>query len=151
MAFAVGGGCGSVLGATAPQGVGSLLRADPYLRSESPPTRANNAAMPARVELGKTLCFDPRLSGSNWISCATYHNPGLGRSDSLLKSLGHGMKPLRRGAPTILNVAFNPLQMWDGRSPHFERQALIPIEGANNMAQDMSSLYVQSGEKAAGI
>jgi cytochrome c peroxidase len=104
--------------------------ADPYLRPVAAPAPAANPVTPARVELGKILFFDPRLSGSNWISCATCHNPGL----------GHGMKPLRRGAPTILNVAFNPLQMWDGRSADFEDQALIPIEAAGIMAQDMPGL-----------
>jgi cytochrome c peroxidase len=114
--------------------------ADSYLRPAAAPAPAANPVTPARVELGKTLFFDPRLSGSNWISCATCHNPGLGWSDGLPTSVGHGMKPLRRGAPTILNVAFNPLQMWDGRSTDFEDQALIPIEAAGIMAQDMPGL-----------
>jgi cytochrome c peroxidase len=115
-------------------------RADPYLRPAVAPAPANNLLTPARAELGKVLFFDPRLSGSNWISCTTCHNPGLGWADGLPKSVGHGMKPLRRGAPSILNVAFNPLQMWDGRSPDFEAQALIPIETPGIMAQDMPGL-----------
>jgi cytochrome c peroxidase len=115
-------------------------QADPYLRPAVAPAPAGNQLTPARAELGKVLFFDPRLSGSNWISCATCHNPGLGWADGLPKSVGHGMKPLRRGAPTILNVAFNPLQMWDGRSPNFEAQALIPIEAPGIMAQDMPGL-----------
>jgi cytochrome c peroxidase len=132
----------AVVLAGVPQGAsGAAARpADPYLRPAAAPAPAGNALTPARVELGKILFFDPRLSGSNWISCATCHNPGLGWSDGLPKSVGHGMKPLRRGAPTILNVAFNPLQMWDGRSADFEDQALIPIEAAGIMAQDMPGL-----------
>jgi cytochrome c peroxidase len=120
--------------------------ADPYLRPAVAPAPADNLLTPARVDLGKILFFDPRLSGSNWISCATCHNPGLGWSDGLAKSVGHGMKPLRRGAPSILNVAFNPIQMWDGRSPNFEMQALIPIETPDIMAQDMPGLISKLGQ-----
>ena len=115
-------------------------RADLYVRPAVAPAPADNPLTPARAELGKSLFFDPRLSGSNWISCATCHNPGLGWSDGLPKSVGHGMKPLRRGSPSILNVAFNPIQMWDGRSPNFEMQALIPIETPGIMAQSMPAL-----------
>ena len=47
-----------------------------------------------KEELGKMLYFDPRLSGSNWISCATCHNPGLGWSDGLPRTIGDGQKEL---------------------------------------------------------
>ncbi len=133
LCLAFGGAPMVAMGATTPG-------QDPYLRPAAAPAPADNPLTPARAELGKVLFFDPRLSGSNWISCATCHNPGLGWADGLPKSVGHGMKALRRGAPTILNVAFNPLQMWDGRSPNFEAQALIPIEGPGIMAQDMPGL-----------
>ena len=49
----------------------------------SVPAPANNRVTPARVKLGEMLFFDPRISGSNWISCATCHNPALGWSDGL--------------------------------------------------------------------
>ena len=44
---------------------------------------ANNPQTAAKIELGKQLYFDPRLSGNNWISCATCHNPVLGFGDGL--------------------------------------------------------------------
>src|SRR3569833_2778984 len=59
-----------------------------YLRPETIPAPAGNAVTPERVELGKALFFDPRLSGSNWISCATCHNPALGWSDGLPTAIG---------------------------------------------------------------
>ena len=114
--------------------------ADPYQRPAIAPAPADNKVTPARVELGKTLFFDPRLSGSNWISCATCHNPALGWSDGLPKGIGHGMKPLGRATPTILNVAFNPLQTWDGRHATLEAQALAPIEADVEMAQELPGL-----------
>ena len=53
---------------------------------------ADNKWSQEKEELGKMLYFDPRLSGSNWISCATCHNPGLGWGD---------------GHPPILNLDYD--------------------------------------------
>src|SRR5215216_117549 len=75
---------------------GSHTATDKYLRPAVAPAPAENKVTPERVELGKALFFDPRLSGSNWISCATCHNPGLGWSDGLPTGWGHGMKKLGR-------------------------------------------------------
>ena len=55
------------------------------------PIPADNAMTNQKVELGKMLFFDPRLSGSNWISCATCHNPVMGYTDRLPRALGHAM------------------------------------------------------------
>ena len=122
---------------------------DPYQRPALAPAPANNPLTPARAELGKALFFDPRLSSSNWISCATCHNPGLGWSDGLPKGIGQGMQPLKRATPSIINVAFNPVQMWDGRHATLEAQALAPIEDDKEMAQDMPSL-IRKLEQIAG-
>src|SRR5215213_2008197 len=113
---------------------------DPYLRPASAPAPADNKVTPERVELGKALFFDPRLSGSNWISCATCHNPALGWSDGLPTGLGHGMNRLGRATPTILNTAFNPIQMWDGRKSTLEDQALGPIGADVEMNQPLPEL-----------
>ena len=93
-----------------------------------------------RLKLGKTLFFDPRLSGSNWISCATCHNPSMGWSDGLTTAIGDGQKTLKRSTPTILNSAYNHLQMWDGRFRTLEEQALSPIESKHEMNQDLDEL-----------
>lgn len=99
---------------------------------------ADNKMTPARIELGKTLFFDPRLSGSSWISCATCHNPGLGWSDGLPTALGHGMVKLRRASPSLVNVAYGRIFMWDGRRANLEEQALGPIQSAEEMNMDMA-------------
>ena len=104
------------------------------------PVPADNAVTPARVELGKALFFDPRLSGSQWISCASCHNPGLGWSDGLPTAVGDGMKTLPRATPTILNAAYNRVQMWDGRARTLEEQALGPIMAEGEMRQSMPVL-----------
>jgi len=66
------------------------------------PEPGNNKQSPQRVKLGKILFFDPRLSGSNWISCATCHNPALGWSDGLPTAIGNGMGALPRSTPSTL-------------------------------------------------
>jgi cytochrome c peroxidase len=116
---------------------------DRYLRPAAAPAPADNQVTPDRVQLGRALFFDPRLSGSNWISCATCHNPGLGWSDGLATGWGHGMKRLGRATPTILNTAFNPIQMWDGRKSTLEDQALGPIETGAEMNQPMPELIAK--------
>jgi len=121
------------------------------------PVPAGNRMTPARVELGKMLFFDPRLSGSKWISCATCHNPAMGWSDGLPTAIGNGMTTLKRATPTIVNTAYNELQMWDGRFHSLEEQALGPMQAAGEMNGQMDDIlsrlksipgYVQAFERA---
>ncbi len=111
-----------------------------FLRPAEVPQPDNNRITTARVELGKMLFFDPRLSGSNWISCGTCHNPALGWSDGLPTAVGHGMGVLERATPTILNTAYQPLQLWDGRARTLEQQALGPIKATGEMNQDLDEV-----------
>jgi cytochrome c peroxidase len=97
------------------------------------PFPADNQYTAEREELGKTLFFDPRLSGSNWISCATCHNPALAWGDGLPKAIGHGMKTLGRRTPTILNTGWAAALFWDGRADSLEEQALGPITAPGEM------------------
>jgi cytochrome c peroxidase len=104
-----------------------------YQRPAFVPVPPDNAMTNDRILLGKTLFFDPRLSGSQFISCATCHNPGFGWGDGLPKSIGTGMKQLSRHTPTILNTAFGDLMFWDGRADSLEAQALGPIQSPDEM------------------
>lgn len=103
-----------------------------------PPLRipADNRLTAERVTLGKALFFDPRLSGSKWISCASCHNPALGWSDGLPTAIGNGMNKLKRATPTIVNVAFAQILMWDGREGTLESQALGPMKNKDEMGLD---------------
>jgi cytochrome c peroxidase len=114
--------------------------ADPWLRPANVPHPADNAPTEARVALGKQLFFDPRLSGSGFLSCASCHNPAMGWSDGLPTGLGHDFKRLGRATPTILNSVYQPLLMWDGRKPNLEEQALGPIEAAGEMNMPLDIL-----------
>jgi cytochrome c peroxidase len=87
----------------------------------------------ARVELGRTLFFDPRLSSANCTSCATCHNPGFSWGDALPRAVGHGMKTLGRRTPTVLNVGWGEAFFWDGRAETLEQQALGPIAAPGEM------------------
>jgi len=86
------------------------------------------------------LFFDPRLSGANYISCASCHNPGLSWGDGLPRGIGHGMAVLDRRTPTLLNMAWADLLMWDGRNATLEEQALAPMAAAREMNQDIAKL-----------
>jgi len=96
----------------------------------------NNKITPQRVELGKKLYFDPRLSKSNLISCNTCHNLGLGGEDGVPKAIGHKWtaNPHHLNSPTVYNAVFNQKQFWDGRSPDLEDQATGPIQASPEMA-----------------
>jgi cytochrome c peroxidase len=93
-----------------------------------PPIPADNPLTPEKVQLGKMLYYDPRLSKSKIISCNTCHNLALGGDDNVKTSLGHGWKTGGRNAPTTLNSGFLRVQFWDGRAPTLEEQAKGPIQ-----------------------
>jgi cytochrome c peroxidase len=111
-----------------------------YGRPSAIPFPAGNPFSPEKANLGQTLFFDPRLSGSGWISCATCHNPLLGWGDGLPKGRGHGMGELKRRTPTILNLAWSKLLFWDGRAKSLEEQALGPIGSDAEMHQNTDAL-----------
>lgn len=90
-----------------------------------------------QIELGKTLFFDTRLSGSNQISCASCHTPQLSWTDGIRKSLGHEQRVNRRNSPSLLNVWFYHRLFWDGRSSSLEDQAFAPINSETEMNSDM--------------
>jgi len=80
-----------------------------------------------KVDLGRLLYFEKRLSFDDTISCATCHNPNLGWSDEGPTSTGIRGQKGGRNAPTVLNTLFVAPQFWDGREPDLEGQAKGPI------------------------
>jgi cytochrome c peroxidase len=110
-----------------------------FARPVTVPQPANNPITAQKVTLGQMLFFDPRLSGSGMISCASCHNPGLGWSDGLPKGLGHLGTQLGRHTPTILDVAFGEPYFWDGRAASLEDQAKGPLTSAKEMNMSVES------------
>lgn len=104
------------------------------------PAPADNPATPDKVELGKRLFFDTRLSGDDKTSCATCHQPQKAYGDGLALSPGIGGKPLTRNTPTCLNTGFLDAFFWDGRAGSLEEQALGPIQSPVEMNQDLDEL-----------
>lgn len=103
----------------------------------------DNPTTHAKVELGKKLFFDPRLSGNNRMSCATCHMPEKAYGDGISLSLGADGKPLTRNTQTCLNVGFFKTYFWDGRAVSLEEQALGPIESAVEMNQSLDQLEAE--------
>ncbi len=87
----------------------------------------------AKVELGKKLFFDPRLSKSGFISCNSCHNLSLGGSDNLPTSIGHNWQEGPINSPTVLNSSLNLAQFWDGRAGDLQEQAAGPIANPMEM------------------
>ncbi|HEY8361009.1 MAG TPA: cytochrome c peroxidase [Ramlibacter sp.] len=94
-------------------------------RLAEPPVPRENAGTPARVELGKVLFFDPRLSDNGAMSCASCHEPQLGWADGRKTSIV-GSVVLGRASPTIVNLAYNTQFTWDGRKKDLEEHAVGP-------------------------
>lgn len=97
---------------------------------------ANNPITNAKVELGKQLFFEPRISKSGIISCNTCHNLGMGGVDGVPAAIGHMWtpNPHHLNSPTVYNAVFFDAQFWDGRDPHLEKQAQGPILAGPEMA-----------------
>lgn len=97
------------------------------------PMVKDNTITKDKIELGKMLFFDPRLSSSHLISCNTCHNVGMGGDDNLETSIGHGWAKGPRNAPTAINAVFNIAQFWDGRAEDLKAQAKGPVQAGVEM------------------
>lgn len=106
------------------QGVGGLKTALPEVR---------DGFTPQQIDLGRYLFFDPILSGDGTVSCASCHQPEKGFSDGLGLSQGIGGQTVKRGAPSLWNVAFLKLFFWDGRASTLEEQMQGPLFAENEM------------------
>lgn len=111
---------------------GTTLAADPKtgkvpLGLKALPKVKNNAMTPEKIELGKQLYFDKRLSADNSISCASCHDPSKGWSNGEANAAGFEGQRGGRSAPTVINSVYQRFQFWDGRAGSLEEQALGPI------------------------
>ncbi|MFB6464057.1 cytochrome-c peroxidase [Bradyrhizobium tunisiense] len=97
------------------------------------PIVRDNPVSPEKVELGKVLFFDPRVSASQIISCNSCHNLGTGGVDAGPTSVGHGWQRGPRRAPTVYNAIFNVAQFWDGRAADLKAQAKGPVQANAEM------------------
>ncbi len=98
------------------------------------PALKDNRITDEKIELGKQLFFDPRLSASGVFSCNSCHNLATGGADNLETSIGHGWQRGPRNSPTVFNSVLNEAQFWDGRASDLKEQAKGPIQASVEMA-----------------
>lgn len=139
----------------------------PEMRLEPLPEKApeppENPSTPEKIALGRLLFFDPVLSATQNVACATCHHPTHGWADGRATPIGvggnglgparlldtaHGFAPLKRNTPTLLNVAFNGVvagtksdpdnapMFWDARVQGLEAQVLVPLRSHEEMRGD---------------
>jgi cytochrome c peroxidase len=123
-----------LVGALPPGGAQAEGNADLQARAQAlfgtPPAVAESPSNPitdAKVRLGRTLYYDPRLSASNTISCNSCHQLDRYGVDNEATSPGHAGTRGERNSPTVYNAAFHFAQFWDGRAATVEEQAKGPI------------------------
>ncbi len=86
-----------------------------------------------KVELGKQLYYDQRISLDATVSCASCHDPAKGWTDNRAMSVGIGNNVGSRNSPTVLNTVYGKSMFWDGRAPSLEGQAQGPIQNKIEM------------------
>ncbi|MEK6260514.1 MAG: cytochrome c peroxidase [Planctomycetota bacterium] len=120
--------------------------------TENPLTRA-------KIELGRQLYFDTRLSSDNTVSCASCHHPDEGYGRNTQFGIGVQGQQGGRNSPVSFNRILSSLQFWDGRAASLEEQAkgpiANPIEMANTHEKAIATLksipgYVQQFEAVFG-
>jgi cytochrome c peroxidase len=127
----------------------------------TPARPADNLMTPEKILLGRLLFFDPILSGSQTVACATCHHPSFAWTDGRATPLGVGAsglgaarrlagtsparRPIPRNVPSLLNVGFNGVvaglpqraesapMFWDARTQGLEAQVLHPIQARDEM------------------
>lgn len=121
-------------------GLSSSLLAQPPLGLKPVKIPKDNPMTEAKVELGKQLYFDKRLSKDNTISCASCHDPKKGWSNDAAVATGIARQKGGRSSPTIINAAYHRFQFWDGRAASLEEQALGPIQNPIEMGETLENV-----------
>lgn len=94
----------------------------------------------AQLRLGIRLFYDPALSASGELACASCHRPEQAFADTLPVTPGHAGRKGKRNAPALVTASHSTSLFWDGRSPTLEHQALGPIADPAEMAMALERL-----------
>ena len=138
--------CASAVLAAAATSDADLLRRAQALFKPLPKAMqsASHPLTAPKVELGKMLYYEPRLSKSNTISCNSCHNLATYGVDNLPTSIGHRWAIGSSNSPTTLNAAAQVAQFWDGRAPDVEEQAKGPILNPKEMGLAHANVAVEN-------
>ncbi|QRK08326.1 cytochrome-c peroxidase [Archangium violaceum] len=126
----------------------ALLKAFKVLptRFEDP----KNPITPEKVELGRMLYFDTRLSKNQDVSCNSCHDLNKFGVDGKPFSTGHKKQLGGRNSPTVYNSGGHLLQFWDGRAANLEEQAKGPILNPVEMAMPSEERVVETVKSIPG-
>jgi cytochrome c peroxidase len=133
----------------------AVVRSSP---AQPPPSQRRDALLPLpplpalpadKVELGRRLFFEPRLSRDDTISCAHCHDPARGGTDRMRVSLGIGGQLGQLNAPTVFNAGLNFVQFWDGRAATLEEQAAGPVHNPVEMGSNWDEVVAKLSQDAA--
>lgn len=110
------------------------------------PVPDDNPQTPAKVDLGRRLFYDPRLSRDGQVACASCHKPEFAFSDGG-KPVSTGIfgRKGSRNAPSLTNVGFRRHLFWEGRSPRLELQAVGPLTAHDEMGMEPEELAQRLG------
>ena len=114
-------------------GLSNAVRADEPLGLPELTFPQDNPPSPEKIALGKQLFFDPRLSSDGRVSCATCHDPQRGFGGTEPFSEGVNEQRVGRHTPTLINVAHQRTQFWDGRAKTLEEHVLWPLQAPGEM------------------
>ena len=103
-----------------------------------------------KIELGRALFFDVRLSANDTVSCASCHEPAKAFTDNLPVFTGIDGQQGTRNSPTVINRAFTFDQFWDGRAESLEEQAKGPLISPTEMGNQSHDALIEKLEKIKG-
>lgn len=124
----------------------SMAASTVLLRGQLPshvPIPKDNPQSPAKIELGKQLYFDPRISATGAVSCNSCHNVMSNGTDNRPVSVGVHGELGGRNSPTVFNAAFRAVQFWDGRAVSLEEQAKGPQTNPVEMGMPSGEAIVE--------
>lgn len=127
------GAAGAADDADPPSGIAALADSDSQSEEPALPLTAL-PVVAAKVELGRALFSDARLSRDGTLSCSSCHVLALGGADGLALSRGVGGRLGAANTPTVYNSAYNFRQFWDGRARSLEEQIDGPVQNGVEMA-----------------
>ena len=133
----------------------SLLLSDVATAAELPPipagldaylpTPAANPLTRAKVELGRKLFFDKRLSADGTVACASCHDPAFAFGDRRVLAAGIGGRVGVRRAPRLINRGYGKSFFWDGRAQTLEQQVVQPVANPLEMGSSMRDAAARIG------
>src|SRR5688500_12801281 len=109
------------------------------------PVPEDNPLTAERIERGRELFFDTRLSRDRTIACASCHDPERAFSDGRPVAIGVFNRVGRRSAPALVNRGYGRAFFWDGRAATLEEQVLQPIQDRNEMDLTLAEASARVG------